>query len=73
MTIAFAFLLGLLLGTFALILTDASFTFVNVVAGLIGAVLLPWVGVVVTMTYGDLRARHAERVGRATYCERSCV
>jgi hypothetical protein len=59
-TVAVAFFLGLLLGVFALILTDASFTFVNVAAGLIGAVLLPWMGIVLAMTYGDLRARHED-------------
>lgn len=54
------FVLGLFVGTIALILTSVSFTFVNILAGVTGAVLLPWMGIVVAMTYGDLRARHAE-------------
>jgi hypothetical protein len=55
-TVAVAFISGLLLGVVALILTNASFTFVNALAGLIGAVLLPWMGIVVSMTWGDLSA-----------------
>ena len=57
LVVAIVVLLGLLLGTFVLILTRASFTFVNIAAGLLGAVLVPWMGIVVAMTYGDLRAR----------------
>lgn len=50
---------GAFLGTLVLLLTGASFAFVNVLAGLVGAVLLPWLGLVSTMAEGDLRARHA--------------
>ena len=57
--ISMVFVAGALLGTFMLILTTASFALVNVVAGVVGAVLLPWLGIVVAMTHGDLRSREA--------------
>ena len=65
--ITLVFFCGALLGTMVLLLTGASFAFVNVVAGVVGAVLLPWLGLVVAMTYGDLRARGAQpAAGSAT-------
>ena len=57
--ISMVFVAGALLGTFMLILTTASFALVNVVAGVVGAVLLPWLGIVAAMTHGDLRSREA--------------
>ena len=55
--ITLVFFCGAFLGTMVLLLTGASFAFVNIVAGLVGAILLPWLGLVVVMTEGDLRAR----------------
>ncbi|MFT3853366.1 MAG: hypothetical protein QM733_11600 [Ilumatobacteraceae bacterium] len=64
--IVFVGFCGAFLGTLVLLLTGASFAFVNVLAGLVGAVLLPWLGLVSTMAEGDLRARHASPPSPAT-------
>jgi hypothetical protein len=60
-------LLGPLLGTILLLLTSASFAFVNVLAGLIYVFTLPFVTVVTTYLYFDLAVREAlahEQPGR---------
>ena len=60
-------LLGPLLGTILLLLTSASFAFVNVLAGLIYVFTLPFVTVATTYLYFDLSVRQAlahEQPGR---------
>ena len=52
-----ALLLGPLIGVIVLLVTSRGFAFVNVVAGLVNAVTLPWLAAVLALMYGDLRAR----------------
>jgi hypothetical protein len=56
-----ALLLGPLCGTLLLFATDASFDFINLVSGVIYAIVLPFAAIATTYLYFDLRvARHAE-------------
>jgi hypothetical protein len=56
-----ALLLGPLCGTLLLFVTHASFDFINLVAGVIDAVVLPYAAIATTYLYFDLRvAKHSE-------------
>ena len=58
-TVTVALFTGPFVGTLVLLVTDSSFTVVNVIAALFSAVLIPWAAVVLVLTHGDLTARHA--------------
>jgi hypothetical protein len=58
-------MLGPLVGTLMLLLTSASFNFVNLLAGLIYVVALPYVAVVTTYLYFDLAVRESLAPGQA--------
>lgn len=47
---------GPFVGTLVLLVSSASFGIVNLIAALFGAVMLPWLGVVLTLLHGDLTA-----------------
>lgn len=49
---------GPCIGALVLVFSDRSFAFVNLVAAVVTAVLLPWLAVVVTMMYEDLDLRY---------------
>jgi hypothetical protein len=59
---AIAVVLPPLVGTLVLLLSDASFAFVNIIAGLIGLVAVPTAAVIVALLHLDLEAR---QVGEA--------
>jgi hypothetical protein len=50
-----AVLLGPLCGTLLLFVTDASFDFINLIAGVIDAIVLPYAAIATTYLYFDLR------------------
>jgi hypothetical protein len=52
-----ATLLGPFVGALVLIATGTSFGFVNVLAALVTALLLPWLAIVIVMIHGDLVER----------------
>jgi hypothetical protein len=54
---AIALLLGPLLGAVLIFLTDTPLAFLNIVAGIVYAVALPFVGLVTAYVYFDARAR----------------
>ena len=54
---ALAVLLGPLLGALLILLVDAPFEFVNIVAGLVYAVAMPFVGITTTYVYYDTLVR----------------
>jgi hypothetical protein len=54
-----ALLLGPLVGTLLLFVTSASFNFINVVSGLVYAVVLPFAAIAMTYLYFDLRVAKA--------------
>jgi len=56
---------GPLLGTIVLLLTDSSFAVVNLVAAVMGAVLLPWMAAALRLLYGDRVAAERETVQRS--------
>jgi hypothetical protein len=56
-----ALLLGPLFGTVLLFLTSASFNFVNLVSGVIYAIVLPYAAIATTYLYFDLRVADRER------------
>jgi hypothetical protein len=56
---------GPFIGALVLVLSDRSFAFVNLVSAAVTAVLLPWLGIVVTMLYEDLDLRHRARYATA--------
>ncbi len=58
-TVIIATLTGPLVGTLVLLLSGVTFGFVNIVASVFGAVLLPWAAVVLAMLYGSLTATSA--------------
>ena len=58
---ALAIVAGPLLGAILILLVDAPFAFVNVLAGLVYAVAMPFVGIATTYVYYDTLAR--ERLG----------
>ena len=62
---AIALLMGPLLGAILIVLTDTPLAFLNIVAGIVYAVALPFVGLVTAYVYFDSRARmeleHVER------------
>ena len=62
---AIALLLGPLLGVVLIVLTDTPLAFLNIVAGIVYAIALPFVGLVTAYVYFDARARveleHVER------------
>jgi hypothetical protein len=53
--ILIALLLGPLIGTLLLFVTNASFNFINIVSGLIYVVVLPYAAIASTYLYFDLR------------------
>ncbi len=55
-TVVIAGLTGPLVGTLILLVSGVSFVFVNVVASIFGAVLLPWAAVVLALLHGSLTA-----------------
>ena len=56
---AIALLLGPVAGTLLLFVTDASFYFVNVVASVVYAAVLPFAAIATTYLFVDLRLAHA--------------
>jgi hypothetical protein len=62
---AIALLMGPLLGAVLIVLTDTPLAFLNIIAGIVYAVALPFVGLVTAYVYFDSRARmeleHVER------------
>ncbi|MFQ5425885.1 MAG: hypothetical protein ACE5EV_02265, partial [Gaiellales bacterium] len=54
---ALAFVLGPLLGALLLLGSDASFSVVNIVAGMVYVLTMPFVAIVTTYVYFDLRVR----------------
>jgi hypothetical protein len=60
---ALAIVAGPFLGALLILLVDAPFGFVNVLAGLVYAVAMPFVGIATTYVYYDTLAR--ERLGAA--------
>ena len=62
---AIALLMGPLLGAILIVLTDTPLAFLNIIAGIVYAVALPFVGLVTAYVYFDSRARmeleHVER------------
>ena len=58
---AIAIVSGPLIGALLILLVDAPFAFVNVLAGLVYAVAMPFVGIATTYVYYDTLAR--ERLG----------
>jgi hypothetical protein len=65
-----ALLLGPLVGVLLLFITSASFNFINIVSGVIYAMVLPYAAIATTYLYFDLPSRAtSERrpKGRATF------
>ncbi len=60
---------GPVIGIVLLLLTDATFNLVNLVAGLVYAVAMPFVAVATTYLYHDLRVRAVLEDGRRTRLE----
>ena len=58
---AIAIVAGPLIGALLILVVDAPFAFVNVLAGLVYAVAMPFVGIATTYVYYDTLAR--ERLG----------
>jgi hypothetical protein len=60
-----ALLLGPLLGTVLLFITNASFNFINLVSSLVYAFVLPYAAIATTYLYYDLRVADQQRVASA--------
>jgi hypothetical protein len=60
-----ALLLGPLCGTLLLFVTHASFNFINLVAGVVDAIVLPYVAIATTYMYFDLRVAKQGEAGDA--------
>ena len=61
---AIALLMGPLLGAVLIFLTDTPLAFLNIVAGVVYAIALPFVGLVTAYVYFDARARARARACR---------
>ena len=64
-TVIVATLTGPFVGTLVLLVSGASFGFVNIVSALFGAVLFPWAAVVLAFLHGSLTADNAATDHRA--------
>ena len=58
-----ALVVGLLCGTLLLFVTPASFDFINLVAGAVNAIVLPYAAVATTYLYFDLRVEKESEPG----------
>ena len=54
-----AFLLGPIVGVLVLFLTSSSLAVINIISSLVYAVVMPYVGITLTLLFYDLRARTA--------------
>ncbi len=60
--ITIAFFTGPFLGTIVLLITNVSFSFVNIIAGIVSAILTPYLAVIIALYHGDLVARQGDAI-----------